>query len=460
MRDPYEVLGLSRGVPDEEVKRAFRRLAKQLHPDLHPNDASADLRLREVIGAYQALSGPQAHAQPDEPGRAGGRRGSQAKMTAIVVFLFTVGSVSVGALWQELNDGQVRLREGPGRPAPVDGAVPPTPGSAALPEPMSAMGGPSLAVAVMPSGASSSRDELLPHTSAPNASGTPVARSAVEDGGRAEPPSASVLPETARRGPLLAQTVASSDRSSFRDEPVSHPSTRQEPDPSGARSGVEDGRGSAQPLPRPGQRSADAPANAAATGQAASTDTRPATQLVSSSMFSAVSPSAVRDLGWVAWRNARFGFALAYPADIFVADPAQATDGAAFRSRDGRARLVVSAGMSRNGMTLGAHRRSLMEGPYKNAAFDYTPRRAYWFVLSGVLGEEIFYERVTFSCDRRMVHAWKLVYPLAERTLYDRIVEEVHRRYSHSNGAGARCGEVSEQASRASPPDPQEASAP
>jgi curved DNA-binding protein CbpA len=454
MRDPYEVLGLSPGVPDEEVKRAFRRLAKQLHPDLHPNDPSADLRLREVIGAYQALSGSQAQAQFDEPGRAEGRRGFQAKATAIAVFLFTVGSVSVGALWQELSDRQMPPREGPARPPPVEGAAPPIPGQAAQRETMSTTGGRLPAEPAAPSDGSSSRDE-------PTQQGPSAARSGIEDSAK---PSATALPETttATRAPLPAETAAPSDRSPSGDEPVSRQSPQQMSAASVARVGVGDGdgRSSAEPLSASGERSADPAVNAAAAGQAASAQARPAQPPVSPRVSTRVSPSSVRDLTWVAWRNARFGFTLAYPSDIFVADPEQATDGAAFRSRDGRARYMVSAGMNRNGATLAAHRRSLMEGPYKSAAFDYTPRRAYWFVLSGVLGEEMFYERVTFSCDRRMVHAWKLVYPSAERALYDRIVEEVHRRYSHSNGAGARCGEIDQQTSRASRPDTPEAGTP
>ena len=46
--------------------------------------------------------------------------------------------------------------------------------------------------------------------------------------------------------------------------------------------------------------------------------------------------------------------------------------------------------------------------------------------MSGTLGAEMFYERVSFSCDRRSVHGWLLTYPVAERQFYDKIVEDMH----------------------------------
>ncbi|MGH7088666.1 MAG: DnaJ domain-containing protein, partial [Stellaceae bacterium] len=58
MRDPYSTLGLGRGASDEEIKRAYRRLAKRLHPDLNPGRRGAEQQFREASEAYTLLSDP------------------------------------------------------------------------------------------------------------------------------------------------------------------------------------------------------------------------------------------------------------------------------------------------------------------------------------------------------------------------------------------------------------------
>jgi len=65
MRDPYDVLGVSRKASDAEIKKAFRALAKKHHPDTHANDPKAVKRFQEISGAYELLGDKEKRAQYD-----------------------------------------------------------------------------------------------------------------------------------------------------------------------------------------------------------------------------------------------------------------------------------------------------------------------------------------------------------------------------------------------------------
>jgi DnaJ-class molecular chaperone len=65
MRDPYEVLGVARTAEAKDIKRAYRKLARQHHPDLHPGDKKAEERFKEVAGAYDLLSDPDKKGKYD-----------------------------------------------------------------------------------------------------------------------------------------------------------------------------------------------------------------------------------------------------------------------------------------------------------------------------------------------------------------------------------------------------------
>ena len=70
-RDYYEVLGVSRGASEAEFKKAYRKLAKENHPDLHPGDKEAEARFKEVNEAYEVLSDADKKARYDQYGHAG-----------------------------------------------------------------------------------------------------------------------------------------------------------------------------------------------------------------------------------------------------------------------------------------------------------------------------------------------------------------------------------------------------
>ena len=64
-RDYYEVLEISKGATDSEIKRAFRSLARRYHPDKNPDDSEAETKFKEVQEAYAVLSNPDERKKYD-----------------------------------------------------------------------------------------------------------------------------------------------------------------------------------------------------------------------------------------------------------------------------------------------------------------------------------------------------------------------------------------------------------
>ena len=73
MRDPYQVLGISRDATEEEVTAAFRKLAKKYHPDLNPGDETAQKRMAEINVAYEEIKSGKAKYQDYSSPQGGGQ---------------------------------------------------------------------------------------------------------------------------------------------------------------------------------------------------------------------------------------------------------------------------------------------------------------------------------------------------------------------------------------------------
>jgi hypothetical protein len=148
-----------------------------------------------------------------------------------------------------------------------------------------------------------------------------------------------------------------------------------------------------------------------------------------------VTPSvAQKGSALATYRNERHGFSLSYPAAQFTALPAATEDGRQFVSKDGSARLLVGTLPNFDGKSLRDYRTFVLNETYPGARIDYAPVRDTWFVVSGTRSGMVFYQRVNFACSGRTINSWAMVFPEAQKAVYEPVIEQVHRDYRLGNG--------------------------
>ena len=115
-RDYYEVLGVSKSASEDEIKKAYRQLAKKYHPDLNPGDKAAEAKFKEANEAYEVLSDSEKKARYDQFGHAGvdpnyGAGGLVGQVDLILTLaIFSAASSEAPALEALAQAGRIQTR--------------------------------------------------------------------------------------------------------------------------------------------------------------------------------------------------------------------------------------------------------------------------------------------------------------------------------------------------------------
>ena len=102
--NPYAVLGVARDAPIDEIKKVYRRLARETHPDLNPGDAKAEARFKDISAAYDVLSDPEKRRQFDEFGEIALEANVQKRQARVLL-------LELHGVLQRLRHGSCSLRE-------------------------------------------------------------------------------------------------------------------------------------------------------------------------------------------------------------------------------------------------------------------------------------------------------------------------------------------------------------
>lgn len=137
---------------------------------------------------------------------------------------------------------------------------------------------------------------------------------------------------------------------------------------------------------------------------------------------------------WTYERDPGLGFQFSYPHDLF--DRTEGDGKPSFHyfvSRDADAKLMVGAWNNEAEQTPSAFKQWLLRNTGGYDDMTYVPRGRSWFVISGYRGNDIYYEKVMFSCAGSVVNVFAITYPKSLRSEYDPVVEQMEDSFRPSN---------------------------
>ncbi len=150
---------------------------------------------------------------------------------------------------------------------------------------------------------------------------------------------------------------------------------------------------------------------------------------------------AVAAESWTTYKNPRFGYTLSYPSSLFKPqEPSENSDGRSFLTADGRAKIVVYGTVNDENFTPAQYRQTILSEFAGYDQIDYSPRGKTWFVLSGFRGDQIYYQKVMFSCGGRVINALSVTFPKPEKKFYEGLIEVMEDNFKPGSGEDCRRG--------------------
>jgi hypothetical protein len=145
--------------------------------------------------------------------------------------------------------------------------------------------------------------------------------------------------------------------------------------------------------------------------------------------------------GWITYKNDDLGYSFYYPSTFFEPQGiAAATEAKIFLSPDKRAKIVVSAVENDEGFTLAGYRKTVLGEFSGYERLDYSPKGQTWFVLSGYRGENIYYQKVLFSCGNGVINVFSITFPTADRAFHEGLVEVMEDNFRPGPGKDTPAG--------------------